>query len=164
MIFFMLYRYLQKNFHDPPLFPTLSLAHRIRMYKSHPIHRHKSIHGSSYTQEHAHTWLILYTKIGETPHTRYLSSLKVIASYHILILLTSRLINLIRILIFRPIETSVLYVIFHFHLCFWKKFWHTHRTADGPSCPQTAEGNSPFPPCGSGSLSCRTPDRFRHIW
>ena len=46
----------------------------------------------------------------------------------------------------------------------WKKFWHTHRTADGPSCPQTAEGNSPFPPCGSGSLSCRTPDRFRHIW
>ena len=46
----------------------------------------------------------------------------------------------------------------------WKKSWHTHRTADGPSCPQTAEGNSPFPPCGSGSLSCRIPDRFRHIW
>ena len=19
----------------------------------------------------------------------------------------------------------------------WKKFWHTHRTTDGPSCPQT---------------------------
>lgn len=107
---------------------------------------------------------ILYTKIGETPHTRYLSSLKVIASYHILFLLTSRLINLIRILIFRTIESSVLYVIFHFHLCFWKKFLHTHRTTGGPSYPQIAKENSLFPPCGSGSLSCRTPDRFRHIW
>ena len=110
------------------------------------------------------TWLIVYTKRGETPHTRYLSSLKVIASYHILFLFTSRLINLIRILIFRPIETSVLYVIFHFHLCFWKKFWHTHKTTDGPSYPQIAKENSLFPPCGSGSLSCRTRDRFRHIW
>ena len=110
------------------------------------------------------TWLIVYTKIGETPHTRYLSSLKVIASYHILFLLTSRLINLIRILIFRTIETSVLYVIFHFHLCFWRKFWHTHKTTDGPSYPQIAKENSLFPPCGSGSLSCRTRDKFRHIW
>lgn len=81
---------------------------------------------------------------------RYLSSLKVIASYHILFLLTSRLINLIRILIFRAIEASVLYVIFHFHQCFWKKSWHTHRTTGGSG--------------GSGSLSCRTRDRFLHIW
>lgn len=110
------------------------------------------------------TWLIVYTKRGETPHTRYLSSLKVIASYHILFLLTSRLINLIRILIFRTIEASVLYVIFHFHLCFWKKSWHIHKATDGPSYPQIVKGNSLFPPCGSGSLSCRTPDRFRHIW
>ena len=103
-------------------------------------------------------------KRGETPHTRYLSSLKVIASYHILFLLTSRLINLIRILIFRTIEASVLYVIFHFHLCFWRKSWHIHMATDGPSYPQIVKGNSLFPPCGSGSLSCRTPDRFRHIW
>ena len=133
-------------FHSPIVYAGINPS------TTHPIHRRKSIHGSS------------NTKKGETPHTRYLSSLKVIASYHILFLLTSRPINLIRILIFRPIETSVLYVIFHFHQCFWKKSWHTHRTTGGPSCPQTAEGNSPFPPCGSGSLSCRTPDRFRHIW
>lgn len=46
----------------------------------------------------------------------------------------------------------------------WKKSWHIHRTTGGPSYPQIAEGNSPFPPCGSGSLSYHIPDRFRHIW
>ena len=46
----------------------------------------------------------------------------------------------------------------------WKKFWHTHKTTDGPSYPQIAKENSLFPPCGSGSLSYHIPDRFRHIW
>lgn len=46
--------------------------------------------------------------------------------------------------IFRTIEASVLYVIFHFHLCFLKKSWHIHRTTGGPSYPQIAKGNSLF--------------------
>lgn len=127
-------------FHSPIVYACINpiLYAGINPSTTHPIHRRKSRHGSS------------NTKKGETPHTRYLSSLKVIASYHILFLLTSRLINLIRILIFRAIEASVLYVIFHFHLCFWKKFWHTHKTTGGSG--------------GSGSLSCRTRDRFLHIW
>lgn len=138
-------------FHSPIVYACINpiLYTGTNLYMAHPMRRHKPIHDSSYTQTQVHTWLIQYKK-GETPHTRYLSSLKVIASYHILFLLTSRPINLIRILIFRPIETSVLYVIFHFHQCFWKKSWHTHRTTGGSG--------------GSGSLSCRTRDRFRHIW
>ncbi len=51
---------------------------------------------------------------------RYLSSLKVIASYHTLFILTSRLINLIRILIFRAILPADLYAIRLFCIRFGK--------------------------------------------
>ena len=62
----------------------------------------------------------LYTQKEERHRTRHLSSLKVIASYHILFPLTSRLINLIRILIFRTILPAVLYAIHLFYIRFGK--------------------------------------------
>ena len=71
-------------------------------------------------QAQIRVWLIVYTKRGKTPYTRYLSSLKVIASYHILSILTSRLINLIRILIFRTILSADLYAISLFYIRFGK--------------------------------------------
>ncbi len=71
-------------------------------------------------QAQIRVWLIVYIKRGKTPYTRYLSSLKVIASYHILSILTSRLINLIRILIFRTILSADLYAISLFYIRFGK--------------------------------------------